>query len=200
MLGNPVMVSTQRLTIVLLVLCITYVTQTAPLNISFPDFQNQFTKEISKSLKDVKWGCGKETKCYRMNKSVKILAEKEVKWGCAKRTKCYEMNKLLKLLAEKEVKWGCAKGTKCYEMNKLLKLLAEKEVKWGCAKGTKCYEMIILVKKLAESRGIEIKSFRKKKNGKSKRAKKQADDMLKEIVQYFKEFSQQGARSTKDFS
>ena len=88
MLGNPVMVSTQRLTIVLLVLCITYVTQTAPLNISFPDFQNQFTKEISKSLKDVKWGCAKRTKCYEMNKLLKLLAEKEVKWGCAKGTKC----------------------------------------------------------------------------------------------------------------
>ena len=61
------MVATQRLAIVLLILCITYATRTAPF-ISFPDIQNQFTKKISESLKEVKWGCANGTKCHDQNK------------------------------------------------------------------------------------------------------------------------------------
>ena len=92
MLGNPVMVITQGLTILLLVLCITYITQTALLNISFPDFQNQFTKEISDLLKEVKWGCTKETKSSEKIDLLKKFEEKEVKQGCFKRSKCYEIS------------------------------------------------------------------------------------------------------------
>ena len=68
MLGNPIMATTRGLMIVLLVLCITYVTRTAPLNISVPEVQNQFTKETSETLKEVKWGCANGTKCYKQNK------------------------------------------------------------------------------------------------------------------------------------
>ena len=96
MLENPIMVTTQRLAIVLLVLCLTCATQTAPLNISFLDFQNQFTKKISKSLQEVKWGCAEEFKCYENIDWVKKIVEKEVKWGtCTPGTKCYEQNTLL---------------------------------------------------------------------------------------------------------
>ena len=104
MLGNPVMVTTQGLTILLLVLCITYITQTAPLNISFPDFQNQFTKQISESLKEVKWGCTKETKCY---KNIDLITKTvgngttNIKWGrCKRGTECHYLKKLLKILLE----------------------------------------------------------------------------------------------------
>ena len=69
------MVATQGLTIVLLVLCKTYVTRTAPLNISVSELQNQFTKEISESLKKVKWGCAKGTKCYEQVDLLKKIAE-----------------------------------------------------------------------------------------------------------------------------
>ena len=61
------MATTQGLMIVLLVLCITYVTRTAPLNISAPEVQNQFTKETRETLKEVKWGCAKGTKCHEQN-------------------------------------------------------------------------------------------------------------------------------------
>ena len=96
MLGNPVMVTTPGLTIVLLVLCITYVTRTAPLNISFPELQNHFTKEISDSLKVVKWGCAKGTKCFEQiellkkiaeNHGIKIKPLREKKYGKGKKAK-----------------------------------------------------------------------------------------------------------------
>ena len=98
MLGNPVMVTTQGLTILLLVLCITYITQTAL------DFQNQFTKQTSESLKEVKWGCTKETKCY---KNIDLITKTvgngtmNIKWGrCKRGTECHYLKKLLKILLE----------------------------------------------------------------------------------------------------
>ena len=107
MLGNPVMVTTQGLTILLLVLCITYITQTAPLNISFPDIQNQFTKEISDLLKEVKWGCTKETKCSEKIDLLKKFEEKEVKQGCFKGSKYYEISLIsLKRLQRRNFMYG----------------------------------------------------------------------------------------------
>ena len=65
------MVTTQGLAIVLLILCITYKTQTAPF-ISFPDIQSQFTQKIRESLKEVRWGCVNGTKCHDQNKLWRI--------------------------------------------------------------------------------------------------------------------------------
>ena len=107
MLGNPVMVTTQGLTILLLVLCITYITQTPPLNISFPDIQNQFTKQISDLLKEVKWGCTKETKCSEKTDLLKKFEEKEVKQGCFKGSKYYEISLIsLKRLQRRNFMYG----------------------------------------------------------------------------------------------
>ena len=148
------MATSQGLKIVLLILCITCVTQTAPLKISFPDPQHELTKRMNESLKEVKWGCRNGTKCFGMMKLVKEIAENRVKLDCAKGFK-YENIDLVREIAEMEVKWSCAKETKFYEPNELWIALFEKT-------------------------GMTTTTPMKRKNQKGKRAKKLADDMLKE--------------------
>ena len=104
MLVNPAMATSQGLKIVLLILCITCVTQTAPLKISFPDPQHELTKRMNESLKEVKWGCRNGTKCFKMMKLVKGIAENRVKLDCTKGFKCYEKIGLVKKIGGKEGK------------------------------------------------------------------------------------------------
>ena len=104
MLVNPVMVTTQGLKIVLLILCITCVTQTAPLKISFPDSQHVLTKRMKESLTEVTLGCRNGTKCFKMMKLVNETEENRATMDCAKVFKCYEKIDLVKKIAGKEVK------------------------------------------------------------------------------------------------
>ena len=73
------MVTTQGLKIVLLIWCITCVTQTSSLSIIYPDPQHELTKRMNESLMEVKWGCRNGTKCFKMMKLVKEIAENGVK-------------------------------------------------------------------------------------------------------------------------
>ena len=104
MLVNPVMVTTQGLKVVLLILCITCVTQTAPLKISFPDPQHELTKRMNKPLTEVTWTCRNGTKCFKMMKLVNEIAENRATLDCAKGFKCYEKIGLVKKIAGKEGK------------------------------------------------------------------------------------------------
>ena len=61
-----------------------------------------------------------------------------------------------------------------------MKKIAEMEVKWSCAKETKCYGPNELWIALLEKTGMTTTTPMKRKNGKGKKVKKQADDMLKE--------------------
>ena len=62
--------------------------------------------------------------------------------------------------------------------------------------------MIDLLKEIAENQEIKIKLLKETKNRKGKKSKKQADDIVKEIVQYFTKngiFRKNGQELLKNF-